>query len=63
MADGGFKQSTGRHSHTTGFQMIYVLAGEARFWFEDAGEFSAGGNGVKPVKGLGGDDGVGEVVG
>ena len=38
MADGGFKQSTGRHSHTTGFQMIYVLEGEARFWFEDAGE-------------------------
>ncbi len=38
MADGGFKHATGRHSHTTGFQMIYVLSGEARFWIEDEGE-------------------------
>ena len=31
---------TGRHSHTTGFQMIYVLEGEAKFWFDGAGEIS-----------------------
>jgi len=38
MAEGGFKKPTGRHSHTTGFQMVYVLQGEARFWIEDEGE-------------------------
>jgi len=40
LADGGFHQSTGRHSHTTNFQMIYVLAGEARFWIENHGEMT-----------------------
>jgi mannose-6-phosphate isomerase-like protein (cupin superfamily) len=30
--------ATGRHAHSTGFQMIYVLEGEARFWIEDEGE-------------------------
>ncbi len=29
---------TGRHSHTTGFQMIYILQGEAKFWFDGTGE-------------------------
>ena len=40
MTGSGLKHSTGRHSHTTGFQMIYVLAGEARFWFEGEGEIT-----------------------
>lgn len=31
---------TGAHAHTTGFQMIYVLEGEAKFWFDGAGEVS-----------------------
>lgn len=29
---------TGAHSHTTGFQMIYVLEGKAKFHFEGEGE-------------------------
>jgi uncharacterized RmlC-like cupin family protein len=29
---------TGAHAHTTGFQMIYVLEGSAKFWFEGEGE-------------------------
>jgi len=38
MTGNGLKHSTGRHSHTTGFQMIYVLEGEAKFWIEGEGE-------------------------
>ena len=38
MTGNGLEHSTGKHSHTTGFQMFYVLGGEARFYFEGAGE-------------------------
>lgn len=31
---------TGKHAHMTDFQMIYVLQGEARFWFDGKGEVS-----------------------
>ena len=31
---------TGKHAHMTEFQMISVLQGEARFWFDGKGEVS-----------------------
>lgn len=29
---------TGRHSHDLGFQMVYLLQGACRFWYEGQGE-------------------------
>jgi quercetin dioxygenase-like cupin family protein len=29
---------TGKHAHMTDFQMIYILQGAARFWFDGEGE-------------------------
>lgn len=29
---------TGRHRHALGFQMVYVLQGTCRFWYEGQGE-------------------------
>src|SRR3546814_7624827 len=40
IAKSGVDHHTGRHAHMTGFQMVYVLKGEARFWFEGDGEVS-----------------------
>jgi mannose-6-phosphate isomerase-like protein (cupin superfamily) len=40
IADASADHHTGKHAHVTEFQMIYVLQGEARFWFEDEGEVS-----------------------
>ena len=31
--------STGKHYHEMTFQMIYVLNGGVKFWYEDEGEF------------------------
>jgi len=30
---------TGRHTHDLTFQMVYILKGTARFWYEEHGEF------------------------
>lgn len=38
IADPAADHHTGKHAHMTDFQMIYVLQGEARFWFEGEGE-------------------------
>lgn len=40
IADPKADHHTGKHAHMTEFQMIYVLQGEARFWFEGEGEVS-----------------------
>ncbi len=33
---------TGRHRHGLGFQMVYVLKGACRFWYEGQGEVDLG---------------------
>ena len=38
IAKPGVDHHTGAHAHATGFQMVYVLQGEAKFWFEGEGE-------------------------
>ena len=40
IADPSADHHTGKHAHMTDFQMIYVLQGEARFWFDGEGEIS-----------------------
>ena len=32
------EEGTGRHSHGLGFQMVYVLKGSCRFWYDGQGE-------------------------
>jgi len=32
-------EGTGRHRHRVEFQMVYILKGRARFWYEGQGEF------------------------
>lgn len=38
IADKTADHHTGKHAHMTAFQMIYILQGEARFWFDGEGE-------------------------
>lgn len=38
IAQPGVDHHTGKHAHATGFQMVYVLQGSARFWFDGEGE-------------------------
>ena len=38
IADPSADHETGVHAHMTDFQMIYVLQGSARFWFDGEGE-------------------------
>jgi uncharacterized RmlC-like cupin family protein len=40
IADPDADHHTGKHAHMTDFQMIYVLQGKARFWFDGKGEVS-----------------------
>ena len=40
IADPNADHHTRKHAHMTEFQMIYVLQGEARFWFDGKGEVS-----------------------
>ena len=40
VADPSVDHHTGKHAHITAFQMIYVLQGSARFWFDGEGEIS-----------------------
>ena len=40
IADPDADHHTGKHAHMTEFQMIYVLQGEARFWFDGKEEVS-----------------------
>jgi quercetin dioxygenase-like cupin family protein len=35
-------EGTGRHRHGVAFQMVYILKGRARFWYEGEGAFELG---------------------